>query len=78
MPTVDHSGRFHARGVCTDKDSRGALGFPIKASTLKAARNFASREILEMLPGWNRGTGVMFKDGKRVESYRLIRGELGE
>ena len=75
MSAIDYSGRFHARGVCTDKGSSGALGFPIKASTLQAARDFANQTILDLLPGWGCGSVRILEDGKFVESYLLERGE---
>ena len=73
MPSIDYTGRFYARGVCTDKGARGALGFPVKAARASTARRFADKEILDMLPGWERGTVVLLKDGKRVDSWILIR-----
>lgn len=73
MPTIDYAGRFHARGACFDKGSRAALGFPIKASRSSTARNFANKEILELLPGWGHGRVLLTNDGKFLDSWILRR-----
>ncbi len=78
MPSIDYSGRFHAYAVSTSKGSRGAVGFPIKASSLHAARNFANREILKLLPGWTYGTVTIRKDGKQVASHVMRRQDTSQ
>jgi len=73
MPAIDHNGRFHAYGRCTDKGKTGALGFPIKASRQSTARRFADAMLLKLLPGWGRGQVVLTRNGKRVECWTLSR-----
>lgn len=74
MPTIDDTGRFHARGVCTDKGKCGAVGFPIRTSRASTAKRFANKMILELLPGWQCGTVVLKKDGERVDTWTLRKG----
>lgn len=77
MPTIDYRGRFHACGVATSPaGTTGALRFPIRCSRASNARRFANKEILKMLPGWDAGTVVLRKDGKRIDSWTLRRQKL--
>lgn len=78
MPAIDYTGDFYTRGVCTGKGSRGAIGFPIKASTAGVARRFANKMILKLLPGWDHGTVVLTQNGKRVMAWILSRREQAE
>ena len=70
MPSIDYQGRYFAIGKSTE--STACIRFPVKASTPQAAKNFADRTVLELLPGWERGY-VTIKKGKKLTSHYLVR-----
>ena len=73
MPAIDYTGRFHACGRSTSKDSRAAIGFPIQASRVNTAQRFAEKMILELLPGWVCGVVRLEKDGRLIHTWVLRR-----
>ena len=72
---IDYAGQFYARGVCTDKGSTAAIGFPIDSVSAAEAESFARTSILKLLPGWERGVVEMRASGKFIKSFILRRGE---
>jgi hypothetical protein len=79
MPSIDYSGDYFVQAICTSsigapyhvKDSRGAIGFPVRASRPSVARRFASRKILDLLHGWQVGSVTLFRQGKQVDTWML-------
>ena len=73
MPQIDYNGSYHVTAISTAKCSKAAIRFPVKASNVKAAKNFAETEALRMLPGWTEGVVELLKNGKKVAMWTLKR-----